>query len=48
MSRLRRCSVTLAALALVGTARAEEFLAKYLGGRAEPVGEIPGHAGVVK
>jgi len=27
---------------------AEEFLAKYLGGRAEPVGEIPGHSGIVK
>ncbi len=29
-------------------AKAEEFLAKYLGGRAEPVGEIQGHSGVVK
>lgn len=27
---------------------AEEFLAKYLGGRAEPIGEIEGHSGVVK
>jgi dipeptidyl aminopeptidase/acylaminoacyl peptidase len=27
---------------------AEEFLAKYLGGRSEPVGEIPGHSGIVK
>lgn len=27
---------------------AEGFLAKYLGGRAEPVGEIEGHSGVVK
>jgi len=26
-------------------ARAEQFLAKHLGGRAEPVGEIPGHCG---
>ncbi len=26
---------------------AEEFLAKYLGGRFEPVGEIKGHSGVV-
>jgi dipeptidyl aminopeptidase/acylaminoacyl peptidase len=29
-------------------AKAEEFLAKYLGGRAEPVGEISGHSGVSK
>ncbi len=27
---------------------AEEFLAKYLGGRCEPVGEIPGHSGLLK
>jgi dipeptidyl aminopeptidase/acylaminoacyl peptidase len=27
---------------------AEEFLAKYLGGRCEPVGEIAGHSGVMK
>ncbi|KAB8315280.1 S9 family peptidase [Tolypothrix campylonemoides VB511288] len=27
---------------------AEEFLAKYLGGRVEPMGEIPGHSGVIK
>ncbi len=27
---------------------AEEFLAKYLGGRSEPVGEIAGHSGVIK
>jgi Dipeptidyl aminopeptidases/acylaminoacyl-peptidases len=27
---------------------AEEFLAKYLGGRFEPVGEITGHSGVIK
>jgi len=27
---------------------AEEFLAKYLGGRSEPVGDIQGHSGVVK
>ncbi|MBV9384926.1 MAG: S9 family peptidase [Chroococcidiopsidaceae cyanobacterium CP_BM_ER_R8_30] len=27
---------------------AEEFLAKYLGGRFEPMGEIQGHSGVVK
>jgi dipeptidyl aminopeptidase/acylaminoacyl peptidase len=29
-------------------AKAEEFLAKYLGGRFEPVGDIKGHVGVVK
>ncbi|MEO8436165.1 MAG: S9 family peptidase [Pyrinomonadaceae bacterium] len=29
-------------------ARAEEFLAKYLGGRFEPAGEIKGHSGVIK
>lgn len=28
-------------------AKAEEFLAKYLGGRFEPVGDIPGHSGIV-
>jgi dipeptidyl aminopeptidase/acylaminoacyl peptidase len=27
---------------------AEEFLSKYLGGRAEPVGDIQGHSGVIK
>jgi dipeptidyl aminopeptidase/acylaminoacyl peptidase len=27
---------------------AEEFLSKYLGGRCEPVGEIPGHSGLLK
>lgn len=27
---------------------AETFLAKYLGGRCEPVGDIPGHSGVVR
>ena len=27
---------------------AEEFLAKYLGGRFEPVGEIEDHSGVIK
>jgi dipeptidyl aminopeptidase/acylaminoacyl peptidase len=27
---------------------AEEFLAKYLGGQAEPVGDIQGHSGIVK
>jgi dipeptidyl aminopeptidase/acylaminoacyl peptidase len=27
---------------------AEEFLAKYLGGRFEPLGDIPGHSGLVK
>ena len=27
---------------------AEEFLAKHLGGRFEPVGEIEGHSGVIK
>ncbi|KST69163.1 peptidase S9 [Mastigocoleus testarum BC008] len=29
-------------------AKTEEFLGKYLGGRVEPVGNIPGHSGVVK
>ncbi|MDQ3753820.1 MAG: S9 family peptidase [Acidobacteriota bacterium] len=29
-------------------AKAEEFLAKHLGGRFEPLGEIKGHAGVIK
>ena len=29
-------------------AKAEEFLSKYLGGRIEPMGNIPGHSGVVK
>ncbi len=29
-------------------AKAEEFLAKYLGGRVEPMGEIQGHSGIVK
>ncbi|MBI4028348.1 MAG: prolyl oligopeptidase family serine peptidase [Verrucomicrobia bacterium] len=29
-------------------AKAEEFLAKYLGGRCEPIGDIPGHSGVMK
>jgi dipeptidyl aminopeptidase/acylaminoacyl peptidase len=29
-------------------AKSEEFLAKYLGGRLEPVGEIKGNAGVIK
>ncbi len=29
-------------------AKAEEFLAKYLGGRFEPLGDMPGHSGVVK
>lgn len=28
-------------------AKAEEFLAKYLGGRFEPMGDIPGHSGSV-
>ncbi|MBW4573983.1 MAG: S9 family peptidase [Aphanothece sp. CMT-3BRIN-NPC111] len=27
---------------------AEEFLAKYLGGRFEPMADIPGHSGIVK
>ncbi|MDY6803916.1 MAG: S9 family peptidase [Cyanobacteriota bacterium] len=27
---------------------AEEFLAKYLGGRSEPMGDISGHSGIVK
>ena len=26
----------------------EQFLAKHLGGRAEPVGEIKGHSGQIK
>ncbi|MBD2777206.1 alpha/beta hydrolase family protein [Iningainema tapete] len=26
----------------------EEFLAKYLGGRFEPMGDIPGHSGVIR
>ncbi len=29
-------------------ALAEEFLAKHLGGRFEPIGEIEGHSGVIK
>lgn len=29
-------------------AKAEEFLAKHLGGRFEPIEEIKGHAGVTK
>jgi dipeptidyl aminopeptidase/acylaminoacyl peptidase len=29
-------------------AKAEEFLAKYLGGRFEAAGDIPGHSGVVR
>lgn len=29
-------------------AKAEEFLSKYLGGRMEPMGNIPGNSGVVK
>ncbi|MDT4897556.1 MAG: hypothetical protein QOH25_2633 [Acidobacteriota bacterium] len=29
-------------------AKAEEFLAKYLGGRFEPAGEVKGHSGVIK
>ena len=29
-------------------AKAEEFLAKHLGGRFEPMGEIRGHSGVIK
>lgn len=29
-------------------AKAEEFLAKYLGGRFEPAGEIKGHSGTIK
>ena len=27
---------------------AEEFLSKYLGDRFEPLGDIPGHSGIVK
>ncbi|MBV8886019.1 MAG: S9 family peptidase, partial [Chroococcidiopsidaceae cyanobacterium CP_BM_RX_35] len=27
---------------------AEEFLAKYLGGQCEPLGDIPGHSGLIK
>jgi hypothetical protein len=26
----------------------EQFLAKHLGGRAEPIGEIKGHSGQIK
>lgn len=33
---------------LHSNAKAEEFLGKYLGGRVEPIGNIPGHSGVVK
>jgi len=29
-------------------AKAEEFLAHYLGGRSEPVGDLKGHSGVIK
>lgn len=29
-------------------AKAEEFLGKYLGGRVEPIGNIPGHSGAIK
>jgi dipeptidyl aminopeptidase/acylaminoacyl peptidase len=29
-------------------AKAEEFLATYLGGRSEPLGEIKGHSGVIR
>lgn len=29
-------------------AKAEEFLAQYLGGRFEPMGDIPGHSAVVR
>ena len=29
-------------------AKAEEFLAKYLGGRFEPAGDIKGHSGIIK
>jgi dipeptidyl aminopeptidase/acylaminoacyl peptidase len=29
-------------------AKAEAFLAKYLGGRFEPLGEIKGHSGIMK
>lgn len=29
-------------------AKAEEFLAKYIGGRCEPMNEIKGHSGVIK
>src|SRR5262249_45288524 len=29
-------------------AQAEAFLAKHLGGRCEPVGDIKGHSGVIK
>ena len=29
-------------------AKVEEFLAKYLGGKCEPVGDIPGHSGIVR
>lgn len=30
------------------TAKAEEFFGRYLGGRVEPMGNIPGHSGVIK
>jgi hypothetical protein len=29
-------------------ARTEAFLAKHLGGRAEPIGQIKGHSGVIR
>jgi dipeptidyl aminopeptidase/acylaminoacyl peptidase len=29
-------------------ALAEDFLARHLGGRAEPAGEIPGHTGTAR
>ena len=29
-------------------AKAEEFLAKYLGGRSEPVGEVKGHSATIR
>ena len=31
-----------------GYHRTDQFLAKHLGGRAEPVGDIKGHSGEIK
>ncbi|MEH2465996.1 alpha/beta hydrolase family protein [Nostoc sp.] len=36
------------AMSTTGYAYAEEFLAKYIGGRFEPLADIPGHSGIVK
>lgn len=35
-------------MSTTGYAYAKEFLAKYLGGRFEPLADIPGHSGIVK